>query len=151
VFGPDARWLRGLTAAGGVALSLGFALAAFVLTYRYVPWRGQSWAAALAGGVPAALAFEALQLGFTVFVTRFASVSPVYGALTSVFLFLGWANLAASILLLGAELTVVWEQTEGGRSLAPLSTRMDRLRRLPAWFRQPRAPEHDAGDAGSST
>jgi membrane protein len=140
VFGPHARWVRVLAGAGGAALALGFSLGAFVLTYRFVPWRGQSWRAALAGGIPAGIAFEGLRLGFTAFVTRFTVASPVYGALTSVFLFLAWSNLAASILLLGAELTVVWEQSEGGRALSAARLRMDRLRRLQAAFPWRRAP-----------
>lgn len=128
VFGPDTPGLRLLAAVGGVGLAIGLTIAAFVLTYRFVPGRGQSWRAALAGGVPAGLAFEALRLGFTVFVTHFAGVNVVYGALSSVFLFLAWANLAASILLLGAELTVVWERSSGGRTLQPLSAQIRKLK-----------------------
>jgi membrane protein len=146
VFGPHTGWLRILAGAGGAMLALGFSLAAFVLIYRFVPWRGQSWRAALAGGLPAGIAFEGLRLSFTVFVTRFTATSPVYGALTSVFLFLAWSNLAASILLLGAELTVVWEQTDGGRTLDTVRMRLERLRRAGTWARSAlRRRQHGGG------
>jgi membrane protein len=131
-FGPNAPWLRLLAGAGGVGLALGFSVTAFVLTYKFVPQIGQSWRGALVGGVPAGLAFEVLRVGFTVFVARFAGLNPIYGALSSVFLFLAWANAAATILLLGVEMTVTWERSDGGRSLAPLRTRVEQLRhRIP--------------------
>jgi membrane protein len=145
VLGLDASWLPPLATGWGVVLALGLSATAFVLTYRFVPARGQCWVAALAGGIPAGLAFEGLRLGFTVVVTRFAGLNPVYGALSSVFLFLAWANVAASILLLGAEVTVVWQQSDGGRTLEPVRVRLRRLLpRVPLPHLPPARRRHNA-------
>ena len=130
-FGPVGPWLRVLAGLGTLALGLALSISVFVLTYRFVPRVGQSWQAALVGGIPAGVAFEALKVGFSVFVTRFAAANPVYGALSSVFLFLVWANAAATIFLMGAEVTVIWEQSSQGRQLEAVSIRTERrLRRL---------------------
>lgn len=125
--GPRADSLRAVAGWGGLGLAFLLALSAFLLVYRFVPAAGQSWRAALAGALPAALAFEALRSGFTFYIARFAGFNPVYGALSSVFLFLLWANLAATILLLGAETTVAWVQSDGGRTLDPVNVRLGRF------------------------
>jgi membrane protein len=137
LLGPDARGLRWLSGAGSVLVSFGFSFTVFVLAYRLIPPVEKRWHSVLAGALPGAAAFETLKLAFALFVARFAVFSPVYGALSSVFLFLTWANWSAAILLVGAQLAAVWEHTAGGRTLSGPGLRLPLvggLRRLWRWL-----------------
>jgi membrane protein len=127
--GPHSGWPRLLAFADGIAVSLLLGFLGFVLAYRFVPSAGQSWHSAVAGAAFAGLAFELLKDSFSLIVARFWSANPVYGALTSVFVFLLWCNFAGMIVLIGAEITVTWERTDGGRDLEPLRVRARRLMR----------------------
>ena len=76
----------------------------FFLIYRLVPHRKVPWKHALAGGVVAAVLFEAAKQGFAMYVAYAPMYSVVYGAFAAFPFFLLWVYLSWLIVLLGAEL-----------------------------------------------
>lgn len=88
-----------------VLLPAALTFAAFVLVYRYVPAYRPPWRDALPGALLATVLFEALKDTFAVYVAHFNNFHVIYGSLAAAFLFLLYTYLAASVLLLGAELS----------------------------------------------
>jgi membrane protein len=68
-----------------------------VLPARRVPWR-----AAIAGGLVAALGFEAAKRGFVLYVTNVPTYQRVYGAVAVLPLFLVWIFVSWIVVLFGA-------------------------------------------------
>ena len=77
---------------------------AFFLIYRLVPHRPVPWAHALAGGIVAAVLFEAAKEGFAFYVAHARYYSIAYGAFAAVPFFLLWIYFSWLIVLFGAEL-----------------------------------------------
>jgi membrane protein len=82
--------------------------------YRYAPsraeprWRWVSWGAGLATAV-----WLVGSVGFSIYVSNFASYNETYGSIGAVIILLMWFWLSAFIVLLGAELNAEMEhQTE---------------------------------------
>lgn len=75
---------------------------AFTLLFRVVPNRYVPMRHALIGGVVAALAFEAMNRGFTYYITQFPTYKLIYGAFASLPIFLLWIYLSWLVLLVGA-------------------------------------------------
>jgi membrane protein len=93
-----------ITALGGpVAIVL--ATLAFSLLYAVLPARRVPWWAALAGGLVAALGFEAAKRGFVLYVTHVPTYQRVYGALSLLPLFLIWIYVSWLIVLFGAAIS----------------------------------------------
>lgn len=95
---------------------------AFALLYWLAPNRTVRFRYLWPGALFAALAFEGLKYGFTVYLENFANYEFVYGALGSVVVLLFWVFLSANILILGAEISnevphVLHEQPRHGRDL----------------------------------
>ncbi len=90
-------------------------LAVFLATlYRVGPsrhaakWRWISW-----GSAVAAVAWIALSIGFSWYVTHFGSYNKTYGSLGAVVGFMTWIWLSTTVILLGAQLNAEMEvQTE---------------------------------------
>ena len=76
----------------------------FFLIYRLVPHRKVPWPHALAGGIVAAVLFEAAKEGFAWYVSFAPMYSVVYGTFAVVPFFLLWIYLSWLIVLFGAEL-----------------------------------------------
>lgn len=85
-----------------------FEVMAFVLLYTVVPNKPIRLRHALAGGVVAAVMFEIAKRGFTWYISNFHSYEVIYGALSSIPIFLLWIYLSWLIVLIGAELTAVF-------------------------------------------
>ena len=80
-----------------------------VLLNRYMPNTKVRWRAALVGGVVSAVLIELGKLGFGYYATRMAlqTYEGVYGSLAMLPILVVWSYLSWSVILLGAELTVV--------------------------------------------
>jgi len=86
-------------------LSLMLAALAFALAFLVVPNRRVHVGHALAGGVVSALLFEGLTYGFGLYLRFFPSYQVVYGAVSTLPIFLLWLYLSWAVVLLGAEVT----------------------------------------------
>ena len=85
--------------------------AIFTVLYKFAPDRkGVRWRDVLVGALVAALLFELLKRGFTLYITLFdtkASYTRTYGFLAGVLIFMLYLWLNAVIMLLGAEVASV--------------------------------------------
>ena len=86
-------------------LSVVLATLGFALLYLVVPTRSVRIGHALAGGGLAAVVLELLKYGFGLYLTHFPSYQAIYGALSTVPIFLIWMYLSWAVVLLGAEVT----------------------------------------------
>jgi len=75
---------------------------ALALLYLAMPNRRVAFRDALLGGLMAGLAFEAMKRGFAFYITQFPSYKLVYGAFSSVPVFLIWVYLSWLVVLSGA-------------------------------------------------
>lgn len=85
-----------------VPVAVALATLTFSLMYAVLPARRVPWWAALAGGVVAALGFEAAKRGFVLYVTSVPTYQRVYGTLAVLPLFLIWIFVSWIIVLVGA-------------------------------------------------
>lgn len=98
----EARWLR---IAFSETLPLVFLALLFGLIYWALPNRSVvRWHAGLAG-VLAALAFVGMQRLFALYVVKLPTYTVIYGAFSTVPIFLLWLYLSWSVILIGALLT----------------------------------------------
>ena len=84
-----------------------FETLAFVLLYTAVPNKPIRFKHALVGGVVAAVMFEITKQSFTWYISNFHGYEIIYGALSSIPIFLLWIYLSWLIVLIGAEITAV--------------------------------------------
>jgi membrane protein len=80
----------------------------FTVVYSRVPAARPPIRATWPGALLAALAFEALKIGFAVYLANFASYNLIYGSLAAVVAFLIFSYLSGAVFLLGAEFSVAW-------------------------------------------
>jgi membrane protein len=90
---------------GAVFLPGAISFLAFMLIYRVAPRIQLRFSDVWLGALIAALLFQAVQLGFAVYVSHFAHYQRVYGSLGAVIALLTFMYFSAVILLLGAEIT----------------------------------------------
>jgi membrane protein len=102
--------LRGLapltgavTAAGALLAAAALLFATFLMLYRFVSGASTRMHDVWPGAVIAAVGFEALQYGFSVYVSNFSHYNRVYGSLGAVVAFLFFVYLASWVFLFGAE------------------------------------------------
>ena len=81
-----------------------------LLLYRFVPARRLRLGDALAGAIVTALLLFAISLVSGLIYERTRSLSVIYGSLTVALVFLYSVYLAASALLLGAEVAAAWSR-----------------------------------------
>jgi membrane protein len=93
--------------ASALATPIAVALATlfFTLIYAVLPARRVPWRSALAGGLVAALAFEAAKRGFVLYVTNVPTYQRMYGAVAVLPLFLVWIFVSWIVVLFGAAVT----------------------------------------------
>lgn len=97
-------------------LSLVLASLAFGLVFFVVPNRRVQLSHAAVGGVVSALLFEALTYGFGLYLRYFPSYQIVYGAVSTLPIFLLWLYLSWSVVLLGAEVTAAMPEWRAARA-----------------------------------
>ena len=103
---------------------------ALTLLYLAMPNRRVLVRDALAGGLVAALAFEAMKRGFALYITQFPTYKLVYGAFASVPIFLLWIYLSWLVVLSGAVIVAVlpeWRQQSWQGESAPGTQFFDAL------------------------
>lgn len=88
---------------------------AFALLYRFVPAVKPDWRDALPGALLATVLFEMLKNAFAIYVANFNNFDVIYGSLAGVLLFLLNTYLASNILLIGAELSHVFQRYHLGQ------------------------------------
>lgn len=96
--------------AGVVLLPLLFEVLAFLLLYLVMPNVRVIFVHALVGALVAALLFELTKRGFALYIVNFNSYKIVYGALSTLPIFLIWIYLSWVVALIGAELVAVLQQ-----------------------------------------
>ncbi|MEE8393056.1 MAG: YihY family inner membrane protein [Rhodospirillales bacterium] len=89
----------------------------FTLFYVAVPNRTVRWADGLAGGLAAGLLFSAVRWGFSMYLLFFPTYRAIYGALSTIPVFLAWMFLSWAVILLGAQITAaIGERRENAAS-----------------------------------
>ena len=89
-------------------VSLGLVFATVLLLYRYVPPVRPRFAELWAPALLAAVAIGATQVGYGIYLSRFASYNLVYGSLAAAIGFLFLVYLCAALFLFGAQLAATW-------------------------------------------
>jgi len=97
------------------ALPITMSFIAFFFTYWLIPARRTHAKYVVGGALLAAVLFEVVKLGFTIYLENFASYDVVFGSLGAVVAFLFWVYLSANILLLGAEFVSELPDVMAGR------------------------------------
>lgn len=96
--------------AGVVLLPLLLEMLAFLLLYLVMPNVRVSLVHALVGALVASVLFELTKRGFSIYVVNFANYEVVYGALSTLPIFLIWIYLSWFVALTGAEVVAVLQQ-----------------------------------------
>lgn len=118
------------------ALPIAISFVAFFLVYWLVPARRTPAKYVIPGALLAAVLFEVVKLGFTIYLENFASYDVVFGSLGAVVAFLFWVFLSSNILLLSAEVISELPAVMSGRfderapSPGPQRTTRDKILRL---------------------
>lgn len=89
--------------------------AACTLLYVIIPNRHVRWFDAFVGGVVAAVLLEVSKTGFAWYLERYPVYQTIYGALSSIPIFLVWLYIAWSTLLFGAVVTASLPEWRSGR------------------------------------
>ena len=112
----------------------------FATIYKVVPHRTVQWKHAIAGGLLATVAFEAVKWGLGLYLSTFGSYSKIYGALAAVPVFLLWVYLSWISVLLGASLasSISAFRYQPAAMRLPLGFEMYGLVRLLARFNEAR-------------
>lgn len=100
----------------------------FFLIYRIVPCRHVPVTNALAGGLVAALLFEALKALFAIYIQLMPGFNMIYGAFAAIPVFLLWVFLCWSVILIGAEVSAslpYWGRERWHHVVAAVSYRLD--------------------------
>ena len=84
-------------------VSISLAALGFTMLFHVMPARTVAFRHALTGGVTAAVIFEGLKFGFGLYLENFPTYQAVYGALSTVPIFLVWMYLSWAVVLFGAE------------------------------------------------
>jgi membrane protein len=87
-----------------ILLPIAISFVAFFLAYWLIPARRTRARYVLPGAIFAAVLFEAVKIGFTIYLENFSSYDVVFGSLGAVVAFLFWVYLSANIFLLCAEI-----------------------------------------------
>ena len=118
----------GIDVAGGLLRLTSFLLSIGIvlLLYRFVPARGIRFRDGLAGAIVSAVLFQAIALLSNLGYGQATQLSVIYGALTSVLLFLYAMYLYSAALLFGAEVATAWAKPPSTGPHVPLTQQLRR-------------------------
>lgn len=118
-FAAVGQWAEWLIPSGLLAYILPtlLVMVAFALLYFAVPNRRVHLRDAAVGGFVAGLVFAALRGGFGYYVASARTYQTVYGAISSIPIFLVWMYLSWAVTLLGAEIAAAMPEWRAGRWL----------------------------------
>lgn len=102
---------------GLVMLPFLFEILAFLLLYLVMPNVRVAFVHGLVGAFVASLLFELTKRGFALYVINFNNYEVIYGALSSLPIFLIWIYLSWVVALVGAEVVAVLQQKKMFASL----------------------------------
>jgi membrane protein len=102
-------------------ISLLLATLAFAFLFRVVPNRFVPVHHAFIGGAVSAIAFEAMNRSFALYIAYFPTYKLVYGAFASIPIFLLWVYLSWLTVLMGAVLTASMSHWRSKNGIHPLS------------------------------
>ena len=91
-------------------------VAAFAVLYVTLPNCRVRWAHAATGGLVAAALLELLKQGFGEYVQAFPAYRTIYGAMSSLPLFLIWMYLVWSVILFGGVIAAAWPEWRAERA-----------------------------------
>jgi membrane protein len=95
----------------GIILPPLIAFVVFLLVYRLVPPVRPRFRNLWVGAAVAAIGFELVKIGFSLYLTHVARYDVLYGSLGSLFAFLFAVYLQASVFLFGAEVASAWSRS----------------------------------------
>ncbi len=95
-----------------------FEFCGFTLLYVVVPNRSVRWPDACWGGAAAALLLEVSKGGFAWYMHSFPAYETIYGALSTVPIFLLWLYIAWCTVLIGAVVTATLPEWRAGKLIA---------------------------------
>jgi len=101
-----------VTSVGVVMLPFLLEMMAFLLLYLVMPNVRVSLMHALVGAFVAVCLFELTKYGFQFYISNFANYEVVYGALSTLPVFLIWVYLSWVVALFGAEVVAVLQQKQ---------------------------------------
>lgn len=106
------RWVVALTIMSAVLLVL----------YRFAPNKTLKWKEILPGAVTAAVLWQLISLAFSFYVSNFGNYSATYGSLGGIIILMLWFFLTGMILMIGAELNVIYHRRRSESSTSSAST-----------------------------
>ena len=105
-------------------LPLLFEFLGLLLIYQIIPHREVRWVDSAVGAAVAAVLFELSKALFAVYLTAFPVYQTIYGAISTVPIFLVWLYVAWSVVLLGAIVASALPEWRAGRKVG---IRLDKL------------------------
>ena len=84
-----------------------FELVAYILFYTAIPYTEVKFRHALAGAVVATILFELAKMGFVFYIINFRSYELIYGAISTIPIFIVWVYLSWLVMLVGAEVAAL--------------------------------------------
>jgi membrane protein len=100
--------------AASVLLPIVVSFIAFFFVYWLVPARRIRPMHIVPGALLAAVLFEAVKIGFNIYIENFRNFDLVFGSLGAVLAFLFWVYISANILMLGATMAAATPNVAAG-------------------------------------
>lgn len=97
------RWVVALAVMSAILLVL----------YRFAPNKKLKWKEILPGAITAAVLWQLISLAFSFYVSNFGNYSATYGSLGGIIILMLWFFLTGMILMIGAELNVIYHRRHG--------------------------------------
>lgn len=99
------RWIISVLVMGAILLAL----------YRFAPNKSIPFKHILPGSITTAILWQLISLAFSFYISNFANYSATYGSLGGIIILMLWFFLTGIILMIGAEINVIYHQKHGGK------------------------------------